>query len=81
MVEVKICVGTSCHLKGSYNVLAAFQSMMEEKQLHDKVNLQVAFCMGKCGQGICVSVDDDIYSVTPENARVFFVETIVPCIA
>ena len=78
MVEVKVCVGTACHLKGSYNVVATFQAMIEEKAMHNQVDMKVAFCMGKCGQGICVAVDDDIYGVTPEGARAFFQETIVP---
>ena len=80
MVDIRVCVGTSCHLNGSYNVVATFQAMIEERALHNQVHMQVAFCMGKCGQGICVSVNDDIYGVTPEGARSFFSETIMPLV-
>ncbi|MDO4546948.1 MAG: NAD(P)H-dependent oxidoreductase subunit E [Clostridia bacterium] len=77
MKDIKVCVGTSCHLKGSYNVLLSFQQMIERYGLHDEVNIQAAFCMGHCQQGVCVMVDDDIYSVSPESARSFFKKTIV----
>ena len=78
MVIVRICVGTSCHLKGSYNVVQSFQQWIEQENLHDKVDLQVAFCMQQCQMGVCVSVNDQIYSVTPKEARSFFRETILP---
>lgn len=74
MIDVKVCVGTSCHLKGSYNVLAAFQTIVEDKQLHDKVELQVAFSMGKFGQGVCVAVKDDIDSLVYVNPATTLVE-------
>lgn len=78
MVILKVCVGTSCHLKGSYNVVQSFQQLIEQEDLHDKVDLQVAFCMKQCQMGVCVSVGDQIYSVTPATARAFFRETVMP---
>ncbi|MEG0934208.1 MAG: NAD(P)H-dependent oxidoreductase subunit E [Clostridia bacterium] len=72
MINVKVCVGTSCHLKGSYNVVMTFQEMIEEHHLHDQVELQLAFCMGHCQQGVCVSIDEDLFSVTGETAMNFF---------
>ena len=78
MVEVKVCVGTSCHLKGSYNVLTSFIGLVEAEKLHDRISLQAAFCMGSCGQGVCVSVDGEKFSVTPDGMRAFFEERIRP---
>ena len=75
MTNVKVCVGTSCHLKGSYNILMCFQQLIERYQLHDQVAMEAAFCMGKCECGVCVDVNGQIYSVTPETARAFFKET------
>jgi NADH:ubiquinone oxidoreductase subunit E len=34
--------------------------------------LSGTFCMGKCQQGVCVKVNDDFHSVTPENVEGFF---------
>lgn len=77
MTNVKVCVGTSCHLKGSYNILLCFQQLIERYQLHDQVSMEAAFCMGKCECGVCVDVNGQIYSVTPESARAFFKETVM----
>ncbi len=78
MIMLKICVGTSCHLKGSYNVLTSFQQLIEQYGLHSRVDMQLAFCMKHCQEGVCVSVDDQVYSVRPESAAAFFSETVVP---
>lgn len=72
MTDVKVCIGTSCHLKGSYNVLMTFQQLMEEYNLYDRVALSGAFCMGNCQHGVSVTVNDALHSVSPESAREFF---------
>ena len=66
---VKICVGSSCHLKGSYNVIQAFQRLIENEGLQDQVTLKAAFCMGHCTEGVSTMFDDEfVGDVTPENA-------------
>lgn len=78
MVEIHVCIGTSCHLNGSYNVVQTFQQLIEEYGLHDKVDIKAYFCMKKCGnQGVSVSVDDASYRIEPENAHDFFKDTIL----
>jgi NADH:ubiquinone oxidoreductase subunit E len=81
LVEVKVCVGTSCHLKGSYNVLTSFIGLVEAEGLHDRISLQAAFCIGSCGQGVCVSVDGEKFIVPMDGARAFFDETVRPRLA
>ena len=78
MIEVKVCVGTSCHLKGSYNVLTSFVGLIEAENLHDRVSLQAAFCMGSCGKGVCVSVDGEKFVVPQDGARAFFDDCVRP---
>ena len=78
MVEVKICIGSSCHLKGSYNVIQCFQQMVETGGLHDKIEMKAQFCMKQCQQGVSVSVGNQVYSVSPETARTFFQNTVLP---
>jgi NADH:ubiquinone oxidoreductase subunit E len=78
MVEISVCIGTSCHLNGSYNVVQIFQQMIEEYSMHDKVNCKALFCMKQCGKkGVSVSVDGEGYRVEPEIARAFFIDTIL----
>lgn len=77
MVEVKICIGTSCHLNGSYNVVQSIQQLLEKYSLHDKVKLEAYFCMKQCNnKGVSITVNGTNFRVEPENARVFFQEQI-----
>ncbi|MBO5728070.1 MAG: (2Fe-2S) ferredoxin domain-containing protein [Oscillospiraceae bacterium] len=71
-MNLTICIGSSCHLKGSKKVAQLFEQLIDEKNLRDKVNFYATFCMGNCQNGISVSIDDQVYSVTPETAQQFF---------
>ena len=76
MIEVNVCIGSSCHLKGSYNVIQTFQQLLEEEGLHEQVNLKAQFCMKRCQDGVAVAIDDEVYSVSPDQSREFFREKI-----
>ncbi|HMM32880.1 MAG TPA: (2Fe-2S) ferredoxin domain-containing protein [Clostridia bacterium] len=79
MVELTVCIGTSCHLKGSYNVLQIFQQMVEEYSLHDKVALKTAFCTRECaGSGVAISINGQAYNIGSEKAREFFSAYVFP---
>jgi NADH:ubiquinone oxidoreductase subunit E len=79
MVEVCVCIGSSCHIKGSYNVIQAFQQLIEEKNLHDKVNFKSGFCMKQCqNAGVAVSIDSVIHQVSAEKAESFFISEVLP---
>ncbi len=71
-MKITVCIGSSCHIKGSRQVVGTLQTLIAEHGLADKVELGATFCMGKCQQGVCVTVDDAFYSVTPETAASFF---------
>lgn len=71
-MKVTVCIGSSCHIKGSRQVVEKLQELIAENNLGDKVELAGTFCMGKCQQGVCVNVDDDFHSVTPEDVAEFF---------
>lgn len=76
---VQICVGSSCHLKGSEKLVELFKSAVEEKKLDDEITLAGSFCTGKCNRdGVTVTVDDTVYTgVTPENFNTFFEDKIM----
>lgn len=81
MVELSVCIGSACHINGANNVVMSFQHLIEEHNLHDKVNFSASFCMKKCsGQGVSVRVNDQIHRIQAENARAFFRETILPLV-
>lgn len=75
-MKVTVCIGSSCHIKGSRQVVEQLQYLIRENDLGDKAELAGTFCMGKCQQGVCVTVDDEFFSVTPENVNEFFEENI-----
>lgn len=71
-MKVIVCIGSSCHIKGSRQVVEGLQRYINEAGLSDKVELGGTFCMGKCQQGVCVTVDDSFFSVTPDTVKEFF---------
>jgi NADH:ubiquinone oxidoreductase subunit E len=73
MVTVNVCIGSACHLKGSYNVINRFQRIIKDKGLEDKVVVKAAFCLGECTKAVSVKVDDGpINSVNENNIDKFF---------
>ena len=77
MLKITVCIGSSCHIKGSRQVVEQLQYLIAENKLGDKVELGGTFCMGKCQQGVCVTVNDAFYSVTPESVEEFFKKEIL----
>ena len=76
---IQICVGSSCHLKGSPEIVELLQKAVEEYQLQEDVTLAGSFCIGKCNrEGVTVQVDDDIHvGITKENFKDFFCEQVL----
>ena len=72
MLKITVCIGSSCHIKGSRQVVEQLQNLIAEHNVGDKVELGGTFCMGNCQQGVCVTVDEEFHSVTPENVVEFF---------
>lgn len=71
-MKVTVCIGSSCHIKGSRQVVEQLQELIAASSLGDKVELAGTFCMGRCQEGVCVTVDETFYSVTPDNVTEFF---------
>lgn len=71
-MKITVCIGSSCHLKGSRSVVEELQYLIAENNLKEKVELSGTFCMGKCQDGVCVTVDDKFFSVSPETTKDFF---------
>lgn len=76
-MKVVVCIGSSCHIKGSRQVVEQLQSLIADNNLGDKVDLGGTFCLGNCQAGVSVMVDDVIHSVTPETAEAFFANEIL----
>ena len=74
MVIVQVCVGSSCHLKGSGEIVELLERAVEEHGIQDEVVLTGSFCIGKCNRvGVTIQVNDDVHvGITVENFSDFF---------
>lgn len=71
-MKVTVCIGSSCHLKGSRQIVEELQYLIAQSKVGDRVELAGTFCMGNCQSGVCVTVDDQLFSVTPDTVKSFF---------
>lgn len=71
-MKITVCIGSSCHIKGSRQVVELLQEKIAEHDLKDKVELAGTFCLGRCQEGVCVLLDDTFHSLTPETTEEFF---------
>lgn len=92
MTTIKVCVGSSCHLKGSYDVIESFKAILKKYDVEDIVDLQASFCLGFCAQGVTVKVEDldepmvqkigddclFIHNVNKDNAEELFAKEVYP---
>lgn len=71
---VQVCIGSSCHIKGSHDIIELLQKRIETENLNDDITLAGSFCVGKCNRmGVTVQVDDEIVTgVTKENFNDFW---------
>jgi NADH:ubiquinone oxidoreductase subunit E len=71
-MKITICIGSSCHLKGSRQVIEQLQSLVTQYSVQDDVDLCGAFCMGNCTRGVSTMLDGELYSLHPEDVKAFF---------
>ena len=75
MHSISVCVGSSCHLRGAYDVIQEFKRLIGEHSLDDQIELKACFCLGKCQDGVSVLVDDQVFtSLNKGNTTDFFKE-------
>ncbi|APT75414.1 hypothetical protein LN42_02695 [Marinitoga sp. 1137] len=81
MVEIYICMGSACFLKGSEEIVKIFSEEIAKNSLNAQIKLKGSFCLGPCNQGVVVKVKDQFFKhINPENARTIFYEQIIPYI-
>ena len=72
MKKVVVCIGSSCHLKGSRQVVEELQKLIDQNNLKEEVELAGTFCMGNCQKGVSVKLNDQLFSVSPQTVKEFF---------
>lgn len=79
MIDITICVGSSCHLKGSHPVIKALEELIVREKLTREINLKGSFCMGDCVNGVCMTVGEKkLRHVTKQNVKVLFEQEVRP---
>jgi NADH:ubiquinone oxidoreductase subunit E len=83
MVTIAICVGSSCHLKGSYDVIEGFRDEVDKRHLIDQIELKAAFCLGQCGaDGVTISINDKVIpGVKKEGISALFDTEVMPLLS
>lgn len=71
-MKITVCIGSSCHLKGSRQVVEKLQSLISKNNLKEEIELGGTFCMNNCQKGVCVNLDEDFFSVSPDTVEEFF---------
>ena len=78
MSTIQICVGSSCHIKGSYQVIRKYQELIKKFGLEDRVELKASFCMQKCTGGIAATFDGKyVDDLSIQNCEEIFMERIM----
>ena len=79
MITLSVCVGSACHLKGSYNVISELQELVETNKLGDKIDIKAIFCMGHCTEAVSVRLNDEnVESVSSKTVKSFFQNRVLP---
>jgi len=72
MLTIHVCIGSACHIKGSYNIINKLQSVIQEKQLGDRVEIKAALCLGNCKNAVSIKIDDgDVLSLSEKDVEQF----------
>ncbi len=71
-MKITVCIGSSCHLKGSRQIVERLQELIAKNGLQDQVELAGTFCMGNCQNGVSVMLDEELLSLSPETVDSFF---------
>ena len=77
-MKITVCIGSSCHLKGSRQVVEQLQYLIAQHNLKDKIDLGGTFCMGNCQNGVSVTLDDKLYSLSPDTTKDVFEKEVLP---
>ncbi len=76
-MKINVCIGSSCHLKGSREVVTKLQELIKEYKLEDSVSLSGRFCMGNCQKGVSVEIDGKLLSLSKDNVLDVFKEEVL----
>jgi len=78
-MDIYICIGSACHLKGSYEVIERFEKLID-KHPDKNIVLKSSFCLDNCSEGVSIKIEGTVYSVSIDSVEVFFKEKVLEVI-
>jgi NADH:ubiquinone oxidoreductase subunit E len=79
MLSIVICVGSSCHVRGSDDLAENLEQLIADHGLQERVELVGAFCMERCSMGVSVRIEENEFSgLRPDEAEAFFMNEVLP---
>lgn len=81
-MDICVCVGSSCHLKGSYNIIEELKRLIALEKAENTIELKASFCTNNCVEGVCLTIDGEKHvHVSPDNVKELFEKEVVPKLA
>lgn len=72
-MKISVCIGSSCHRRGSYQIHKEFKRLISENSLDDSVDVVSSFCFDNCGQPVNIMIDEKLISgVCMDNVQNIF---------
>lgn len=72
-MDILVCIGSSCHVRGSYKIMNELKEMIIQKDLDNHIQIKAAFCLGFCKSGVTIKVDEQLVTgVTKDNLTEVF---------
>jgi NADH:ubiquinone oxidoreductase subunit E len=62
-ITITMCVGSSCHLRGAYEMLNCLKELIKLNALEQKVTLKGSFCMERCTEAVTIKINEEVFSV------------------
>ena len=75
-MTIAVCMGSSCHVKGSKPIIELLKEKIKANNVEDKVTLTGSICLGECASGgVNMKIDDEIVTgVNRDNFDSFFAD-------
>lgn len=61
MLEITICLGSSCFARGNKKTVKLIQDFIKENKLEAKVHFKGNHCFGDCSRGPVIQINEKIY--------------------
>ncbi|MGQ9552496.1 MAG: (2Fe-2S) ferredoxin domain-containing protein [Anaerolineae bacterium] len=79
ILTIHICVGSSCYVRGSDQVAARLEQLIEQAGLADAIEVVGAFCMEQCYMGVTIRIGDAVLNgITVDDTPRLFSEEVLP---